>query len=212
MTYVESIFVLLACPLLASLPFLEGRPRSMISLTLAGMLSCLLSAYVNAFYIRAIGVDAQVGAVEVAPLVEESIKLLPLLFYLLVFEPEMREARTAVVFVAVGFATMESGFYLADSGLTHPMTLALRGLSASVMHLSCGVVVGYGLTRVWSRTWLKVAGTFGLLVLAMTYHGVYNLLVAAGGAAQVVAIILPMLTLVVLLVWRGQHRRALRRR
>ena len=38
----------------------------------------------------------------------------------------------ALVFVAVGFATMESAFYLADAGLADPATLALRGLSTAV--------------------------------------------------------------------------------
>ena len=43
------------------------------------------------------------------------------------------------------------------------------------------------------RTWLKIAGTWGLLGAAITLHAVYNLLVAYGGAAQYVAYALPVL-------------------
>ena len=43
------------------------------------------------------------------------------------------------------------------------------------------------------RTWLKVAGTCGLLGAAITLHAIYNLLIAHGGAAQYVAYALPVL-------------------
>ena len=43
------------------------------------------------------------------------------------------------------------------------------------------------------RTWLKIAGTWGLLGAAITLHAVYNLLIAYGGAAQYIAYALPVL-------------------
>ena len=43
------------------------------------------------------------------------------------------------------------------------------------------------------RTWLKIAGTCGLLGAAITLHAIYNLLIAYGGAAQYVAYALPVL-------------------
>ena len=208
MTFVENIFVLLAAPLLACLPFVRGRSRVMAISILCGMTCCLLSAYVNAFFIGRVGVGEVTGAVEVAPVVEETIKLLPILFYLLVLEPQVEDAELAIVAVSVsvGFATLESGLYLATGELSTPAILALRGLGTSMMHLTSGVLVGYGLTRVWTRPWLKVAGTAGLLCLAMTFHGLYNVLVAAGGAAQVVAVCLPAMTLASMLLVRLKRR------
>ena len=82
--------------------------------------------------------------------------------------------------------------------------LALRGLSTAMMHLVCGVVMGYGLTQMWSHTWLRISGGFALLCLTMIYHGFYNLLVAVGGFGTVAAVALPLLTLGPLLVFR--HR------
>jgi len=202
MTYIENIFVMLATPLLASLLVVEGRPRLTTISMLNGMACCLLSAYVNMFFIQWVGAGDVAGAVEVAPVVEETIKLLPILFYLLVIEPSGEDARLAILFVAVGFATMESGFYLANADISEPVLLAMRGLGASMMHLTCGILMGLGLTHVWAQAWLKVAGTFGLLCFVITFHGIYNLLVAAGGAAQTVAVLLPALTLGVALTYR----------
>ena len=60
------------------------------------------------------------------------------------------------------------------------------------MHVLCGLIVGGGLTYTWRRTWLKVAGTCGLLGAAITFHAIYNLLIAYGGAAQYIAYALPV--------------------
>ena len=205
MMYIENIFVLVALPLVACLFCVRGKPRLAIAGLLVGMVVCLLSAYVSSFFAQLVGLDAVRAAVEIAPTVEEIAKLLPLLFYLMVLSPDDADIDLSFIMVAVGFATMESAFYLSESGLSDPMMLLLRGLSTSMMHVSCGVVVGYGLTRAWKHPWFRIAGTFGLLCLATTYHGIFNLLVAAGGHARVAAIVLPLVTLTVLLVVRRQR-------
>ena len=43
--------------------------------------------------------------------------------------------------------------------------------------------------------WLKIAGTCGLLGAVITFHAIYNLLIAYGGAAQYIAYLLPVLIL-----------------
>ena len=131
---------------------------------------------------------------------------MPLLFCLVIVGPDPEDVDLAFIMVAVGFATMESAFYLSESGLASPMTLLLRGLGTSMMHVACGVVVGFGLTRAWKHPWLRAAGTFGLLCLAMTYHGVFNLLVAAGDPARIAAIAMPLVTLTALLAVRRYRR------
>ena len=205
--YIENIFVLIAAPLLACLFCVRGKPRVVIASLLVGMTACLASAYVSSFVAQVLGLDAVHTAVEIAPTVEEAAKLLPLLFYLVVLNPENDDVDLAFIVVAVGFATMESAFYLGESGLTNPMALLLRGMGTAMMHVACGVVVGYGLTRAWKHVWLRAAGTFGLLCLASTYHGIFNLLVAAGGAALVAAVILPLATLIPLLAVRRRRER-----
>ena len=64
------------------------------------------------------------------------------------------------------------------------------------MHVICGAIVGGGLAYVWQRVWLKIAGTCGLLGAAITFHAIYNLLIADGGVAQDIAYFLPVLILI----------------
>ena len=207
MTYIENIFVLIAAPLVACLFCVRGRPRVVIASLLVGMAACLSSAYVSSSAAQMLGLDAVHTAVEIAPSVEETAKLLPLLFYLVVLCPDNDDVDLAFIVVAVGFATMESAFYLGESGLASPVTLLLRGMGTAMMHVACGVVVGYGLTRAWRHAWLRAVGAFGLLCLAMVYHGIFNLLVAAGGAALVAVVILPLATLIPLLAVRRRRER-----
>lgn len=206
--YIENIFVLIAAPLVACLFCVRGKPRSVVAGLLVGMFACLASAYVSSFIAQLVELDAVRTAVEIAPTVEEVAKFLPLLFYLVVLEPDAEDIDLAFIVVAVGFATMESAFYLGDNGFSDPVTLLLRGLSTAMMHVVCGVVVGFGLVHAWKHPWLRAAGTFGLLCLASTYHGIFNLLVAAGGIMLVPAAVLPLATLVPLLIMRRRRYKA----
>lgn len=206
MTYVENIFLLVATPLIACLLVVDGRQRMLVASLLSGMLVCLLSSYVSAFFVRLVGADALAAVVEVAPVVEEAIKVLPLMYYLLVLEPSVEDADLAAVFIALGFATMESAFYLGEYGTTSPMMLAMRGLSSSMMHLTCGVVMGYGLRHVWEQPWLQVTGTFALLSMCVVFHGLFNLLVVLEGYALAVAVAMPLMTLLAVLAFKRRER------
>ena len=105
MTYIENIFLCLAIPMILSLFFIKGRARSYTLFVIIGMGICLLSAYVNSFFMWLYGVDGTVAAIEITPVCEELLKLLPLLFYFLIFEPEPRELPTVAIAIAAGFAT-----------------------------------------------------------------------------------------------------------
>lgn len=69
------------------------------------MLVCMLSAYVNSFFMSSYGADEMIAAIEITPVCEELIKLLPLLFYFLVFEPEPSQLTPAAIAIGGGFAT-----------------------------------------------------------------------------------------------------------
>ena len=57
MTYIENIFLCLAIPMILSLFFIRGRSRSYTLFVTIGMGICLLSAYVNSFFMWLYGVD-----------------------------------------------------------------------------------------------------------------------------------------------------------
>lgn len=157
--------------------------------------ACLLSAYINTFFAALYGADNLAATAEIAPVVEEVMKLLPLLFYLLVFEPKAEQIRITAVMVALSFATFENICYLIQNGAGHFSFIFFRGIGTGAMHVICGAIVGGGLAYVWQRTWLKIAGTCGLLGAAITLHAIYNLLIAYGGAVQYIAYLLPVVIL-----------------
>ena len=113
--------------------------------------------------------------------------------YLLVFEPEGDKIKAAAITVALAFATFENVCYLIQNGADRFSFIFFRGFGTGAMHVLCGLIVGGGLAYTWQRTWLKIAGTCGLLGAAITLHAIYNLLIAHGGAAQYVSYALPVL-------------------
>mgnify|MGYP002772443983 FL=1 len=195
MTYIENVFVCIMSPLLVAALCMGRRQLRVFVFCFAGMGACMLAAYINTFLAGVYGADVFAAAVEIAPVVEEVMKLLPLLFYLLVFEPKAERVRGAAIIVAVAFATFENVCYLIQNGAGHLSLILFRGFGTGAMHVICGAAVGGGLVYAWQRTWLRIAGTCGLLGAAITFHAVYNLLAASEGAAQYAAYILPVVIL-----------------
>lgn len=193
MTYIENIFICMVSPLLVAALCMGKRKLRFFLFCFAGMGVCLLSAYINTFLAAVYQADAFTATVEIAPVVEEVMKLLPLVFYLLVFEPKPERIKTAAVTIAISFATFENVCYLIQNGAGHFSFIFFRGFGTGAMHVLCGIIVGGGLAYAWQRTWLKIAGTCGLLGAAITFHATYNLLIAYGGAAQYIAYVLPVL-------------------
>ena len=193
MTYIENIFLCMVSPLLVAALCMGRRQLRFFLFCIAGMGVCLLSAYINTFLAAVCQADALAATAEIAPVVEEMMKLLPLVFYLLVFEPEGDKIKAAAITVALAFATFENVCYLIQNGADRFSFIFFRGFGTGAMHVLCGLIVGGGLAYAWQRTWLKIAGTCGLLGAAITLHAIYNLLIAYGGAAQYVAYALPVL-------------------
>ena len=193
MTYIENIFLCMVSPLLVAALCMGRRHLRFFLFCIVGMGVCLLSAYINTFLASVCQADALAATAEIAPVVEEMMKLLPLVFYLLVFEPEGDKIKAAAITVALAFATFENVCYLIQNGADRFAFIFFRGFGTGAMHVLCGLIVGGGLAYAWQRTWLKIAGTWGLLGAAITLHAVYNLLIAYGGAAQYVAYALPVL-------------------
>ena len=194
MTYIENIFICLAIPLILSLFFTKGRARSFTLFLTIGMGVCLLGAYVSSFYMGYYGVDTTVAAIEITPVCEEVMKLLPLLFYFLIFEPEPKELPSAAIAIAVGFATFENVCYLTENGAENFTLLLIRGISAGAIHILCGILTGFGISYVFRRRWLALTGTAGILGACTGFHAIYNLLVSVGGTAQLLAYAIPLLT------------------
>lgn len=206
MTYIENIFLCLALPMLLSLLFISGSPRRFTLFVVLGMATCLLSAYVSSFFMGRNQCSAVTTAIEIAPVCEEILKLLPLLLYFLIFEPDSHKLTPAAIGIAVGFATFENVCYLTENGAGSFVFLLIRGMSAGALHLVCGILTGLALAYVFRRPWLTCTGTVGILGVCMVLHGIYNLLITADGFWQMVGYFFPSAIIVTLFAARLLHR------
>ena len=113
MIYAENILLCIAAPLLLSLLFVHGPVRRYVLAFVAGMIACLLAAYVTGFLRLLISWEETDVRIFLSPVVEELIKLLPLLILLLLseqkddglrrrWEPGLPPLRTAAVCSAPG--------------------------------------------------------------------------------------------------------------
>ena len=207
MTYIENIFVCMAAPLIMAMLCLGRKHRRAFFFCIAGMGMCLLSAYLNTFFAKVYGANALNATTQIAPVVEELMKLLPLLFYLAIFQPDSKQFQVAAVVVGASFATFENVCYLTQNGAGEFWLLLIRGFGTGAMHVVCGGGYGYWMKSVWGKRGLRTVCLFGLLCLVITYHAIYNLLVSVGGTLQYVAYFIPIFT--VFCGWVGYllHRR-----
>ena len=205
MNYIENIYICLAAPMLLSIICLRGRLRRATAFLLAGMTACLLASYISTFFAEVTGADALWASLEISPVVEEMMKFAPLLFWLLVYEPEKEDAYVNMIVVALGFATFENVCYLTSVGAERLILLLIRGLGTGAMHVVCGMIVSRGLFYLWDKFYLRVAGTAGLISAAITFHAVYNVLVSQTGVAAVIGYALPLVTAAALMLIAGDR-------
>ena len=130
--------------MLLSLLFTSGSPRRFTLFVVLGMATCLLSAYVSSFFMGRHQCSAVTTAIEIAPVCEEILKLLPLLLYFLIFEPDSHKLTPAAIGIAVGFATFENVCYLIQNGADRFSFIFFRGFGTGAMHVLCGLIVGGG--------------------------------------------------------------------
>ena len=107
----------------------------------------------------------------------------------------------SVLVISLGFATFENTCYLTQNGAAHIVHLLIRGFGTGAMHVVCGALVAFGLVYLWDRIWIRITGTVGLIAMAITYHGIYNILVSQSGAPALIGYFIPLITLVLLAVF-----------
>ena len=195
MNYIENIFVCLTAPLLITIIWTRGKTRRMMMFLILGMLTRLLSSYISNFIAATRGADNLVASLEISPAVEEVMKLLPVLFYLIVFEPEASDGADGALMTAVGFATFENVCYLVGNGAGSILHLVIRGFGTATAHVVCALFIAVGINRLWDREWLRAAGTMALLAVAITYHGIFNILVSQTGVVAILGFMIPIFTI-----------------
>ena len=198
--YIENIFLCLAVPLILSMLFRKGKQRTLNTFVILGMGCCLLSAYVSSFFAGYYHAGTAAAVMEITPVCEEVMKFLPLLFYLVVFEPDKQEVISPAIGIAVGFATFENVCYLTENGAADFYDILIRGVSAGSLHLLCGIALSCGIAYVFRKKWIMVTGTIGALGACVVFHGIYNILITAKGRWNLIGYLFPIFLIFALLV------------
>ena len=206
MNYIENVYACLSAPIFMGMICVKGRIRRIMVFLLVGMTVCLLSSYISTFVAVMYGAGLSDAALEISPLYEEIMKLLPIIFFLLVFEPKREDAREAVMMTAVGFATFENVCFMVQNGAGNIVHLLIRGFGTGAMHTVAGSIMAFGILNIWNSKWIRAAGTLAFLAIAATYHGVFNILVSQEGAVAVTGYFIPLFTAVLLLIFRRRHK------
>jgi RsiW-degrading membrane proteinase PrsW (M82 family) len=204
--YAENLLLCIAAPLAVALLFVHGGARRFCGFFLAGMLVCLLAAYIDSFLMAMTDFSVDDAAIYLTPITEECMKLLPLLFYELVLEPDDPDLLAAAVAVGTGFATFENCCYLLAGDASQLTYVLVRGFAVGVMHTSGALAAGIGLTLM--KRYRQMAGfvLLGILSAVVTYHAVYNLLVSVSGPPRWAGYGLPLAVTAAAAAWQRKKK------
>ena len=204
---IENILICLAAPFLIAAIGTNSSSRKNFLFIVLGFVCCVISAYLNTFFSVLYGAHNNAAVLEISPVIEETVKLLPLLFGLIVFELQPKEGGRIIFNVAVGFATFENICYLLENGTGNLFYLFIRGFSTGAMHIICAFIIGYGLIGLRRTKTLKAAGIFGLLCVTITFHAIFNMFMKTDGVLKQLGYAVPIISGVILLFLKAYLER-----
>ena len=172
------LFVAIALPLALMLFAVRGRTRTIFAFMLCGLCACLAAAFINTAFLRFLSVSKFYMTVNVTPIIEEILKLLPLIVYTMAFKPERRDLLDAGIACGIGFAMLENALIIARAASSVSLfTAVVRGIGAGMMHALCVCIVAFGISLMQKRRKWFLPGTAALVICAMTVHSLYNILI-----------------------------------
>ena len=199
------LFVAIFIPILLMACLVEKKARHPIIFVLIGIFLSVFASEINAFLRSVLPMDTFEITIVVTPITEEILKALPILFFAVVIVPKKEALFTASMAVGIGFAVLENAYYLLNSDSFNMIDAIVRAFGAGLMHGMCTLLVGVGISFVRKKSKLFVVGTFALLSTAITYHGIYNMLVQSD--YQIIGYLLPITTYIPFVVWRIKKKK-----
>ena len=194
------LFISVFVPILLMALLIEKKARLPISFVLIGIFISVFAAEINGVLRAWLLMDSFEFTIIVTPITEEILKALPILIYAMLVSDKRETLFTASMAVGIGFAVLENAFYLLNDPSFNMMDAIIRAFGTGLMHGMCTLLVGVGISFAKKRSKIFVVGTFALLSTAITYHGIYNMLVQS--PYEIVGFLLPILTYIPFLIWR----------
>ena len=194
------LFVAIFIPILLMACLVEKSSRLPIIFVLIGIFLSVFASEINAYLRNILPMSTFEITITVTPVSEEILKAFPILLFATIFTPKSEALFTASMAVGIGFAVLENAFCLLNSGSFNIFDAIIRAFGAGLMHGMCTLLVGVSISFVKKKRKLFVVGTFAMLSTAITYHGIYNMLVQSD--LRVIGYLLPITTYIPFLVWR----------
>ena len=194
------LFVSVFVPILLMACLIEKKARQPIIFVLIGIFVSVFAAEVNGLLRTLLPLSTYEITIIVTPITEEILKAIPILVFATVLTAKKEAVFTASMAVGIGFAVLENAYYLLNDASFNMIDAVIRAFGAGLMHGMCTLLVGVGISFVKKRSKLFLVGTFALLSTAITYHGIYNMLVQSD--LQVIGYLLPISTYVPFVAWR----------
>ena len=199
------LFVSVFVPILLMACLLEKKARQPITFVLIGIFISVFAAEVNGLLCTLLPMSTFEITIIVTPITEEILKAIPILVFSTVLYAKKEALFTASMAVGIGFAVLENAYYLLNYPTFNIIDAIIRAFGAGLMHGMCTLLVGVGVSFVKRQRKIFVVGTFALLSTAITYHGIYNMLVQSDYEA--VGFLLPITTYLPFLVWRLKKKK-----
>lgn len=198
------LFVSVFIPILLMAGLIEKKARHPIIFVLIGIFVSVFAAEVNGLLCAVLPMSTFEITIIVTPITEEILKSTPILVYALLISAKKETLFTASMAVGIGFAVLENAFYLLNDSSFSMIDAIIRAFGAGLMHGMCTLLVGVGISFAKKRSKIFVVGTFALLSTAITYHGIYNMLVQSD--YEIIGFLLPMATYIPFLVFRIKNK------
>ena len=194
------LFVSVFVPILLMACLVEKKARQPIVFVLIGIFVSVFASEVNGLMVALMPLSTFEITIIVTPITEEILKAIPILLFAVVLSAKKEALFTASMAVGIGFAVLENAFYLLSYSSFNMFDPIIRAFGAGLMHGMCTLLVGVGISFVKKKPKLFVVGTFALLSTAITYHGIYNMLVQSD--FKIIGYLLPITTYIPFIVWR----------
>ena len=194
------LFVSVFIPILLMACLIEKKARQPIVFMLVGIFVSVFAAEVNGLLCALLPMSAFEVTIVVTPITEEILKAIPILVFATVLSAKREALFTASMAVGIGFAVLENAYYMLNYPSFNMLDAIVRAFGAGLMHGMCTLLVGVGISFVKKQRKIFFVGTFALLSTAITYHGIYNMLVQS--EYEAVGFLLPISTYVPFVVWR----------
>ena len=194
------LFVAIFVPILLMTCLVEKKARHPLIFVLIGIFVSVFASEVNGVMVDLLPLSTFEVTIIVTPISEEILKALPILFFASLLSPKKEAVFTAAMAIGIGFAILENAFYMLNDTSFNMIDAIVRAFGAGLMHGMCTLLVGVGILFVKKKRKLFVVGTFAMLSTAITYHGIYNMLVQSD--YQIIGYLLPIATYIPFMVWR----------